>query len=466
MRLSNPLEEDPLLKELLKQLDRIETRRGFAKWKSQFLEQFEVHLEGTNVTKAGQKYHAFAKRLDRLALLLKKMEGFISSGECSEDHCTVKARQSLSELQKALTGMIRHTEALVPGTYEMEKECGYTKFDMGAVLVRDGFVEYDRLCICNEILLHMREILLASVADRQLLEEMDRYWTKVQVFYQIMGTDLGLDKAIMRCRKILRADDDEFFEITEAQAAAIDNGGLQVKSLYSDDTESELDTVDDVRTENNLSPQEEQKSKSELQLDGTGSHGSKKGKKNTKKKSKGGLDELDERQKPSGQRYEKVEIYGLDLPLRLIKIGDDSSATDLSSVSDYDSWCWELELPEPTPPPPPPPKSQTPTAEPISEEEQVGEGSPSSLLSKSLDKPLPDEEVEKASPKHSEGADQLNDGNTLEVQRYRWTGKDYYHGADAAGWRIAGTLKKARGKPDATAAPTSPVPAATASTSS
>ena len=65
MRYTNPLDEDPLLKELLKQLDRIENRRSFAKWKEQFTKQFEVHLEGAKVKKAGRKYHSFAKRLDK-----------------------------------------------------------------------------------------------------------------------------------------------------------------------------------------------------------------------------------------------------------------------------------------------------------------------------------------------------------------------------------------------------------------
>ena len=442
MRLTNPLEEDPLLKELLKQLDRIETRRGFAKWKSQFLEQFEVHLEGTNVTKAGQKYHSFARRLDRMALLLKKLEGLISTGECSSSHCTVKARQSLTELQKALTGMIRHTEALVPGTYEMEREAGYTKFDMGAVLVRDGFVEYDRLCICNEILLYMKDITLKNVADRLLLEEMDRYWNKVQVFYQIMGTDLGLDKAILRCRKILRADDDEFFEITEAQASEPEPP--RVKSLYNDDTESDRDASEEIRLESRPS-QQEPPPKSY----------SGKNKKGKRGKTRGGdLDELDERQEPipSPQRFEKVEIYGLDLPLRLIKISDELSVTDLSSVSDYDSWCWELELPEPTPPPPPPPTA----GDALLEED---------LMTKSLEKnePLQVEDAKNKKTKKKEkndrvaepelprndNADEGEDEGTADGDRklrYRWTGKDYYHGADAAGWRIAGTLKKARDK--------------------
>lgn len=454
MRLTNPLEEDPLLKELLKQLDRIETRRGFAKWKPQFLDQFEVHLEGTNVTKAGQKYHSLAKRLDRLALLLKKMEGLISSGECSEEHCTVKARQCLTELQKALTGMIGHTESLVPGTHEMEKEVGYTKFDMGAVLVRDGFVEYDRLCICNEILSHMSNIALAKVADRQLLEEMDRYWTKVQGFYQIMGTDLGLDKAILRCRKILRAEDDEFFEITEAQTAH-DVDSPRVKPLYDDDTESK---VREEKASLQQHREEQQQGRPESSLPNSG-HTSDKETYKKGKRGEGSLDELDRRQQPTPtpQRFERVEIYGHELPLRLIKIADDSSFTDLSSVSDYDSWCWELELPEPTPTPP----SQNPKLGPPKTASQSPEGGlkESNLPSKPLEKTPPEPYASDTPPRKSnrnaegDGKDGDSGGGDKHL-RYKWTGKDYYHGADAAGWRIAGSLKKTRNKNE-TVAPAS-----------
>ena len=210
--LTNPLDQDPVLKDLLRKLDLIETRRGFARWKKHFLMQFESHLEGVSITRAGQKYHAFARRLDRLVLLLKALERLISAGDLSVAKVTVKARQSLGELQKQLTGMIQHTQALVPGTLEQENVMGYTKFDMGAVLVRDGFVEYDRLSLCRDVLQHMTGALLHKVADRQLLEEMERYEQHLQVFCDIMGNDLGLHGAMVKCRDILRSEDEEFYQ--------------------------------------------------------------------------------------------------------------------------------------------------------------------------------------------------------------------------------------------------------------
>jgi len=541
------LEDDPILKDLLKQLDRIETRRGFAKWKNQFLTQFEMHLEGTNVTKASHKYHSFAKRIDRLALLLKTLEGLIRSGDCSTEKCTVKSRQSLSELQKALTGMIEHTQALVPGTLEVEQKAGYTKFDMGAVLVRDGFVEYDRLCICNEILLHMKDIALTEVADRQLLEEMDRYWQKVEAFYQIMGTDLGLHGAILRCRKILRAEDDEFLQyennkdlhpfdkeaLEEVRALSEKEKQQKAKSLYNDSASEEDDEDGDEKLSELTTPTNsasEPPPTSDLDAKQT---------KSIKKKKSNDMDDLDAKQPKtrgtkkddwenlredppkSTQRFEKVEIYGLDLPLRLIKLGDSiGSSTDLSDVSDYESWCWALELPEPAPiedlPDPTPvttvkndedfpdeelkapSKKEAPVKEKSQKKEpeirldefdddifgastEKAESEPEDLVSVDYDlaekktkktkkkglqrrsrmksapaKPRDDIDPETGLPYKLLGLSKMDDDDLLssdddEIAKarrkkgekaFKWNSEGYYHG-DAAGWRIASSMRKA-----------------------
>eukprot|EP00523_Entomoneis_sp_CCMP467_P007620 CAMPEP_0168728568 /NCGR_PEP_ID=MMETSP0724-20121128/5750_1 /TAXON_ID=265536 /ORGANISM="Amphiprora sp., Strain CCMP467" /LENGTH=547 /DNA_ID=CAMNT_0008775415 /DNA_START=121 /DNA_END=1761 /DNA_ORIENTATION=- len=374
MRLTNPLEDDPVLKDLLAQLDRIQTRRGFTKWKDQFLTQFEMHLEGTNVTKASQRYHSFAKRIDRLALLLKQLEGLIRGGLCTPQKCTVGSHKTLAELKKALTGMIEHTQSLVPGTLEVEQKAGYTKFDMGAVLVRDGFVEYDRLVICNEILLHMKKVSLAEVADRQLLEEMDRYWQKVEAFYQIMGTDLGLHGAILRCRKILRAEDDEFLQYENSDdMSPFDKEAMEEVRALSQKEKAAAAVLHEANNDNDdeeadQNDEDDDEKVSELTTPTTSASEMDAPKRTIRKKSSSDFDELDAKQQPrarkksdwenlredppkTAQRFEKVEIYGLDLPLRLIKLGEEfeDESTDFSDMSDYDSWCWALEMPEHTP---------------------------------------------------------------------------------------------------------------------
>ena len=334
--LTNPLDQDPVLKDLLRKLDLIETRRGFAKWKKHFLQQFESHLEGVSITKAGQKYHAFARRLDRLVLLLKALERLISAGDLSTTKVTVKSRQSLGELQKQLTGMIQHTQALIPGTLEQENAAGYTKFDMGAVLVRDGFVEYDRLCLCRDVLHHMTDALLREVADRQLLEEMERYEQHLEAFCGIMGNDLGLHGAMLKCRDILRSDDEEFYQYENENGVVvtISSSKHSFPSEYDEEDEDEEDDFDD----------DEEDDEEDDEHDGYEDY---------------------QQQQPLVEHYQDnssssnvVSLCGMVIPLRLTKFKNkggsntsfyDDLSDNVSELSDDSggSWYWSLTVPAP-----------------------------------------------------------------------------------------------------------------------
>lgn len=347
--LTNPLDQDPVLKDLLRKLDLIETRRGFARWKKHFLLQFESHLEGVSITKAGQKYHAFARRLDRLVLLLKALERLMSAGDLSATKVTVKSRQSLGELQKQLTGMIQHTQALIPGTLEQENQVGYTKFDMGAVLVRDGFVEYDRLCLCRDVLYHMTEALLREVADRQLLEEMERYEQHLEAFCGIMGNDLGLNGAMLKCRDILRSDDEEFYQYENENGVIVTVAASKTSSYCSEyDEEADEEDEDDEDEEEEEEDEEEEEEEDE---EGDYAHA---------------YQQQLHQQPQQEEEYESdsnmISLCGMVIPLRLTKVKSTSNGGTMTATSCYDdlsdnvselsddsggSWYWSLTVPAP-----------------------------------------------------------------------------------------------------------------------
>ena len=426
--LTNPLDEDPVLKDLLKKLDRIETRRGFARWKRHFLRQFEQHLEGPSIQNAGKKYHTFAKRLDILVMLIKQLEQLMSDGCLTLDKVTVKARQSLGELQKQLSGMIQHTRELVPGTLDEENAVGYTKFDMGAVLVRDGFVEYDRLCLCRDVLWHMRGAILDEIADRQLLEEMQRYEQHLEAFCAIMGSDLGLQGAMLKCRDILRADDDEFYQYEHEQHLERPKRALGA---------SEYDDDDADWTEEEVSSSEESSSESEDDDD-----------------------EDDDDDDDESSYYSVVEICGMEIPLRLSKYNDDSSwSDDVSDISDDESWTWTLKVPDP-------PKAKKkksvkdllPSTKGLpsislgddddDEDDDKKNKKKPTLPSVSLDhddddsesdqdKPEPPPRPERPPPKVN--VPRFRDPKATE--KLKWSHKDYYHG-DMDWRKVAQTAKK------------------------
>jgi hypothetical protein len=188
---TNVLKTDPELVELLKKLELIKTGRTFKRWKNSFMDRFESFLEDDNITNADGAYKKFKTNMTTFIKLVNAVNDHVEKGQLQVEHYTVKAKLALNEMSKDLTLIIQELEALIPQTVQIEHKVEYTKFHIGAVLVRDNFKEYTRLDSCKDILHHMRTLSLNEVADKQILEEMDNYAIKLTKFCDIMA-DLGL----------------------------------------------------------------------------------------------------------------------------------------------------------------------------------------------------------------------------------------------------------------------------------
>jgi soluble cytochrome b562 len=189
---------DPELSDLLKKLSLIKTARTFKRWKNSFLDRLESFLDQENIDNASKSYKTFSKRMETFVKLINNVNEHVEKGQLTVEQYTVKARMSLGEMSKDMTNIIDELERLIPQTSQLETKCGYNKFHIGAVLVRDGFTEYTRLDSCKDILQHMRTVSLNDVADKQILEEMDNYCVKLQKFCEIMA-DLGLYGTFIHC---------------------------------------------------------------------------------------------------------------------------------------------------------------------------------------------------------------------------------------------------------------------------
>jgi hypothetical protein len=186
--MTNPIKEDPTLRRLLQELESISTKRDFTRWKTSFVERFSEFLSTDGEKAAIERRNSYQKALNKFVKLVKQLEQHISSGDISTTPgaTTVRALQCLKEVQKQVACVAEETETLVPGTGEQAREMGYTKFHMGAVLIRDGFEEYDHLSLCADILQHLRETTcLADVADKIFLEEVDNYVDKFDMFCDV-----------------------------------------------------------------------------------------------------------------------------------------------------------------------------------------------------------------------------------------------------------------------------------------
>mmetsp|Transcript_13577 Transcript_13577/g.25918 ORF Transcript_13577/g.25918 Transcript_13577/m.25918 type:complete len:1012 (+) Transcript_13577:354-3389(+) len=225
----NPLKEDAELKQLLTQLDGVNSQRNFRRWKKSFLQRFEMYLDESAINGAEERYGDFTTSLGKTSRLVKKLYGMLQNGDIKPPDgetgeggkCTVMARKSINDLHYQLEDVIDHLTGMLPATQSEEMELGYSKYHLGAVLIRDGFVEYDRLVICDEILQHLRLEALQLVADRVLLDQMEYYHDRLQMFCDVMA-DLGLLGAMVKCRQLLYLVEDESDEDTEGGSEVSD----------------------------------------------------------------------------------------------------------------------------------------------------------------------------------------------------------------------------------------------------
>jgi hypothetical protein len=207
---TNPLKEDPVLRKILKKIDTIRDAHAFDHWRDSFLTRFIEYLDQNGADAAEASYWDLSDHTMSGGLVksMNKLSGYIEHGAITQDKCSVKARQCIQELHQHMTLTSDAIEGLVPGTYAQEKKAGYTKFHMGAVLVRDGFREYARLSLAADVLDRLVQVHLLGVADKQLLLELKRYNDKLKSFCDVMA-DLGLFAAMLKCREFIHADEDE-----------------------------------------------------------------------------------------------------------------------------------------------------------------------------------------------------------------------------------------------------------------
>uniref|UniRef100_A0A7S3P5B8 Uncharacterized protein n=1 Tax=Amphora coffeiformis TaxID=265554 RepID=A0A7S3P5B8_9STRA len=237
----NPFRDDSTIVALLKELDTITTRRQFRRWRKSFLEAFEVFLEQDGCVKVRTQYRKLCEILSRHVEQVKRLHAHIQVGDLSPKGCTVKSRQTLGNFFDQMIRVKQILIELLPTTARMEKEIGYTKFHLAAVLIDNGFVAYDRLSLCDEIHFHFKNWCLQDVANKLFLLEMDHYHNHLNIFCDILA-DLGLNHAMEVCRKFLHLDDEETI-LWEGDHSSLEDDD---DDLLSDSETEDLDPLPDL----------------------------------------------------------------------------------------------------------------------------------------------------------------------------------------------------------------------------
>lgn len=242
-RAKNPFKEDHILRRLLQELDNVSTRRQFRRWRKSFMERYEDYLFESGNVKVRISYRNLCGILSRHVELVKKMHAHIQLGDLSPEGCTVRARQTLGNFFDQMIRVKQILIDLLPTTAQMERDIGYTKFHLAAVLIDNGFVAYDRLVLCDEIHFHFKKWCLQDVANKLFNLEMDHYRKQLDIFCDIMA-DLGISKIMRKALYLLHKDDDEETIEWGESLASLDS---ELSSESSDDgLDIDLDPMPDL----------------------------------------------------------------------------------------------------------------------------------------------------------------------------------------------------------------------------
>ena len=197
----NPLKSDLELINLMEQLEVVNSYDSFQRWKETFLSRFESFLGDDGSNLANHAYQSFRNsKMERVVKKVSNVSKFVENGDLSVEKVTVKARNAMNELSTTLLDTVSNIRDLVPPTSADEMKLGYTKYHLGAVLVRDGFEEYERLNMCNDVMKQMKTSCIDAIGDTKMIEAMKVYDDEISRFVSLME-DLGLYKIMLKNRQ-------------------------------------------------------------------------------------------------------------------------------------------------------------------------------------------------------------------------------------------------------------------------
>lgn len=203
----NPLKSDPELQIMLKQLDSIRKYKKFQGWKKKFLDRLESFLYEEGMTPAQKACNDFDDVLKKFVKMATKVQGFIEAGDLSNEKKSVKAALALNESCNLLTNVANETERLIPSLAKEEKKRGFTKFHLGAVLIRQGFHQYTTMKVIETALTNIEE-QIHDIMDRQQRDLFETYKVRLQRFCDVMA-DLNLYEVMLKCIQFAEEPEDE-----------------------------------------------------------------------------------------------------------------------------------------------------------------------------------------------------------------------------------------------------------------
>ena len=232
-REANPIKSDGELLLLKGKVNKIQKYKTFQRWKGKFLTRFETFLYEKGMDPAEKSASAFDGNLTKLQKQTEKVLDFIHKGDLCSDKKSVKASLALNEMCNQLEQSRQEIEGVVPSLKSDERSKGYSKFHLGAALIRQGFHQYTAMKLIEE---HIAEIgtELKHVADKQQHDLFFQYKNQVTRFCDVMA-DLDLYDIMLKCVQFATPPDED--ESEEALPITVIVRLLETSPLTFEDSE-------------------------------------------------------------------------------------------------------------------------------------------------------------------------------------------------------------------------------------
>jgi len=200
---ANPLANDSKLRRLLDDVDAIKSDALLARWRKSFLSRYQEYLDPDGVLNAHDADARLVKKLQGLARASMKVKNLISSRNIGKRQVTAEGQRGLTNLTDKCQQAEIAINAFCPKTSANEKTVGYDKFELGAVLIKDGFQAYEVMTMSRDFIRELLAESLDGILDRNSKSIIEFYFRGVQSFIDVMA-DLGLVRLADQCVEIYK----------------------------------------------------------------------------------------------------------------------------------------------------------------------------------------------------------------------------------------------------------------------
>lgn len=187
----NPINSNANLSRLLSESSNLKSEEAFKGWKDSFLEEYRKFLDPAGVENAQASNGRVVRSLEKLAKTVLTVNDFVKDGKISTESQSVQGTRHLTNMTEQMASSEKELARFMPTTGAEEVEVGYDKFELGAVMIEDGFHVYEHLKTTKDVIEELNKVCLNDVLTANKLSIIGTYMRQIRVFCDVMA-DLGL----------------------------------------------------------------------------------------------------------------------------------------------------------------------------------------------------------------------------------------------------------------------------------